>query len=154
MWMRSCFAFTSVRLPGCSPAEPESRGSLSPQLSPQPLCGNGPHGQWAILDADMSQLIDRSSCLVEPCVSDGVFAPPVLVLSPQQARPTPRPVVAHEYPSRGLFRRSCRSSELLFRAALSLPSLHCDCFRHLPLSRRPCRESACALLLLTWPSAS
>ena len=35
------------------------------------------------------------------------FAPPVLVLSPQQARPTPRPVVAHEYPSRGLVRRSC-----------------------------------------------
>ena len=39
---------------------------------------------------------------MEPCVSNGVFAPPVLVLSPQQARPTPRPVVAHEYPSRGL----------------------------------------------------
>ena len=52
---------------------------------------------------------------MEPCVSDGVFAPPVLVLSPQQARPTSRPVGAHEYPSRGLV-------ESLVAPELLLPS--------------------------------
>ena len=57
--------------------------------------GHVPHGQWALLDADMPLLIDRSACLVEP-VAVELLAPPVLVLSPQQALPTPRPVATHE----------------------------------------------------------
>ena len=29
--------------------------------------GHVPHGQWALLDADMLVLIDRPACLAEPC---------------------------------------------------------------------------------------
>ena len=76
--------------------------------------GHVPHGQWALLDADMPLLIDRSACLVEP-VAVKLLAPPVLVLSPQQALPTPRPVAAHET------RREASLSKVLplFRAAHS-----------------------------------
>ena len=55
-----------------------------------------PRGQRALLDADMLELIDRSACLVE-LVTVESCAPPVLVLSPQQARPAPRPVAAREF---------------------------------------------------------
>ena len=47
--------------------------------------GHVPHGQWALLDANMPLLFD----LVEP-VAVELRAPPVLVLSPQRARPTPQ----------------------------------------------------------------
>ena len=85
----------------------------SPQLVAAAL-GHVPHGQWALLDADMPLLIDRSACLVEP-VAVKLLAPPVLVLSPQQALPTPRPVAAHET------RREASLSRVLplFRAAHS-----------------------------------
>ena len=58
-----------------------------------------PRGQQVLLDADMLELIDRSACLVELIVLESC-APPVLVLSPQQARPAPRPVAAREFPLR------------------------------------------------------
>ena len=65
----------------------------SPQLSPLRLATCLMVS--ALLDADMPLLIDRSACLVEP-VAVELLAPPVLVLSPQQALPTPRQVAAHE----------------------------------------------------------
>ena len=71
-----------------------------------------PHGQWALLDADMPLLIDRSACLVEP-VAVELLAPPVLELSPQQARPTPRPVAAHETHREASLSKVLCSSELL-----------------------------------------
>ena len=81
------------------------RGALPPKLSRcdssqlSPLRLAVPRGQRALLDADMLELIDRSACLVE-LVTVGSCAPPVLVLSPQQARPAPRPVAAREFPLR------------------------------------------------------
>ena len=62
-------------------------------------CGCVPRGQRALLDADMLELIDRSACLVE-LVTVESCAPPVLVLSPQQARPAPRLVERREFPLR------------------------------------------------------
>ena len=46
--------------------------SFLPQLSPQRACGYVPRGQWALLDADMPELIDRSACLVEPVVVESL----------------------------------------------------------------------------------
>ena len=46
--------------------------SFLPQLSPQRACGCVPRGQWALLDADMPKLIDRSACLVEPVVVESL----------------------------------------------------------------------------------
>ena len=46
--------------------------SFLPQLSPQRACGYVPRGQWALLDADMPKLIDRSACLVEPVVVESL----------------------------------------------------------------------------------
>ena len=106
--MRSCFVFTFVRLPGCSPAEPECRGSL-PAAVPAACEWHVPRGQWALLDADMSQLIDRSSCLVEPCV-------PVPAASTTDAASGRRSRVPIARPCR----RSCRS-----RAASSELLCHC-----------------------------
>ena len=75
------------------------RSSVVATLRSCRRCGCVPRGQRALLDADMLELIDRSACLVEP-VSVESCAPPVLVLSPQQARPAPRPVAAREFPLR------------------------------------------------------
>ena len=49
--------------------------SFLPQLSPQRACGYVPRGQWALLDADMPKLIDRSACLVEPVVVESLCSP-------------------------------------------------------------------------------
>ena len=76
-----------------------------------------PRGQRAPLDSDMPLLIDQFACLVEPVVVE-LLAPPVLVLSPQQARPTPRPVAAHETHREASLSKVC-SSELL--------TLSCSC---------------------------
>ena len=46
--------------------------SFLPQLSPQRACGYVPLGQWALLDADMPKLIDRSACLVELVVVESL----------------------------------------------------------------------------------
>ena len=64
---RSCtrqlwFAVFSLRPPGCTPAEALMR--LSAAVAD--AYGRVPRGQWAPLDADMLELIDRSACLVEP----------------------------------------------------------------------------------------
>ena len=66
----------------------------------------------------MPWLIDRSACLVEP-VAVELLAPPVLVLSPQQARPTPRQVAAHETHREPTVSKVLCSSELL--------TLSCSC---------------------------
>ena len=70
----------------------------------------------ALLDADMLELIDRSACLVE-LVTVESCAPPVLVLSPQQARPAPRPVAAREFPLREALWKVFCSLGCSFRAA-------------------------------------
>ena len=75
------------------------RSSVVATLRSCRRCGCVPRGQRALLDADMLELIDRSACLVEP-VSVESCAPSVLVLSPQQARPAPRPVAARGFPLR------------------------------------------------------
>ena len=46
--------------------------SFLAQLSPQRACGYVPRGQWALLDAVMPKLIDRSACLVEPVVVESL----------------------------------------------------------------------------------
>ena len=117
--MQSWFGFPLLRPPGHDPAEAQS---LRLSAAVAAAFGCVPRGQRALLDADMLELIDRSACLVEPVTVESC-APPVLVLSPQQARPTPRPVVAHEYPSRGLV-------EGLVAPELLLPSCSlCRCRR-------------------------
>ena len=99
------------------------RSSVVATLRSCRRCGCVPRGQRALLDADMLELIDRSTCLVEPVVVESCAPPPVLVLSPQQARPAPRPVAAREFPLReALWKVFCSlraHSELLL-------SLHCD----------------------------
>ena len=57
---------SSPRPPGHDPAEVLLRLSAAVAAA----LGHVPHGQWALLDADMPLLIDRSACLVEP-VTDG-----------------------------------------------------------------------------------
>ena len=99
------------------------RSSVVATLRSCRRCGCVPRGQRALLDADMLELIDRSACLVEPVAVESCAPPPVLVLSPQQARPAPRPVAAREFPLReALWNVFCSLraySELLL-------SLHCD----------------------------
>ena len=85
-----------LRPPGSTPAEAQSL-RLFAAVAAAVSCV--PRGQRALLDADMLELIDRSACLVELVVVE-LVAPPVLVLSPQQARPAPRPVAAREFPLR------------------------------------------------------
>ena len=56
---------SSLRPLGAHPTEAElsrllSRGDCR--------VGHVAHGQWALLDADTLVLIDRSACLVEPCI--------------------------------------------------------------------------------------
>ena len=102
------------RPPGHDPAEALLRLSAAVAAA----LGHVPHGQWALLDADMPLLIDRSACLVEP-VAVELLAPPVLVLSPQQARPTPRPVAARETHREASLSKVLCSSELL--------TLSCSC---------------------------
>ena len=73
--MRPCFACLAsecVRhsFPQLSPLR------LLPWFGFSPLQPPGctlPHGQWALLDADMLELIDRSACLVEPVLVGGAF---------------------------------------------------------------------------------
>ena len=108
--MRSCFAWPQ----GHDPAEALLRLSAAVAAA----LGHVPHGQWALLDADMPLLIDQSACLVEP-VAVELLAPPVLVLSPQQARPTPRPVAVHETHREASLSKVLCSSELL--------TLSCSC---------------------------
>ena len=108
----------------------------------------------------------RSVCLsccvlcVGACCRGAVLPlpPPLLLSVLYQARPAPRPVVAREYPHREALWKVLCSSEPCPSATrardicvpsqrcgsdvfLSSPSLHCDCFSHLLLSRHPCRES-------------
>ena len=82
---------------------------------------------------------------------------------PHQARPAPRPVAAREDPHReALCKVSCssepcpsasraRDSFVLSQRGsdvfLTSPSVHCDCFRHTLLSRRPHRESVLRISL-------
>ena len=75
------------------------RSSVVATLRSCRRCGCVSRCQRALLDVDMLELIDRSACLVEPVTVESC-APPVLVLSPQQARPAPRPVAARECPFR------------------------------------------------------
>ena len=85
-----------LRPPGSTPTEAQSL-RLFAAVAAAVSCV--PRGQRALLDADMLELIDRSACLVELVVVESC-TPPVLVLSPQQARPAPRPVAAREFPLR------------------------------------------------------
>ena len=52
----------SPRPPGHDPAE----ALLRPSAAVAAALGHVTRGQWALLDADMLELIDRSTCLVEP----------------------------------------------------------------------------------------
>ena len=85
-----------LRPPGSTPAEAQSL-RLFAAVAAAVSCV--PRGQRALLDADMLELIDRSTCLVELVVVESC-TPPVLVLSPQQARTAPRPVAARGFPLR------------------------------------------------------
>ena len=100
------FGFPLLRPPGC-------------RLLSRGYCriGHVAHGQWALLDADMLELIDRSACLVEPVsVVESCAPPPVLVLSPAASTSS----AASGRCSRMSFPRGLRAhSELLL-------SLHCD----------------------------
>ena len=74
----SCYRFG---LPGRAPCQSFlecDQHSFLPQLSPQRACGYVPRGQWALLDADMPKLIDRSACLVEPVVVESLWLLPCL----------------------------------------------------------------------------
>ena len=109
-----------LRPPGSTPAEAQSL-RLFAAVAAAVSCV--PRGQRALLDADMLELIDRSTCLVELVVVESC-TPPVLVLSPQQARTVPRPVAARGFP----LREALWKVFLLPWAAHSelLLSLHCD----------------------------
>ena len=61
----------SPRPPGHDPAEALSRLSAAVANA----LGHVPHGQWALLDADMPLLIDRSACLVEPVAVELLLLP-------------------------------------------------------------------------------
>ena len=78
-----------------------------------------PRGQWAPLDADMFELIDRSSCLVEPVVvGKAILLLPVLAQTcTQHVQRRVRPLLA-KYPSRGL-------EEGLVLLELLIPSCSC-----------------------------
>ena len=103
-----------VRLPASASGVHSRRSSVQLSAAVADALGWVPRGQRALLDADMLELIDPSACLVEPVTVESC-APPVLVLSPQQARPAPRPVAARDCtPSRGLV-----EGLLLLRAAHS-----------------------------------
>ena len=85
---------------GLSGSASASRGALPPKLRESHLnsrecdrhsvsaaLGCVPHGQWAPLDADMLELIDRSTCLVEPAVvGRAILLSPVLVQACTQRR--------------------------------------------------------------------
>ena len=74
------------------------RTTLVPAAVPAAY-GCVPRGQWPLLDADMFELIDRSSCLVEPAALTRARATLHL------ARPAPRPVAAREYTHREALRK-------------------------------------------------
>ena len=100
-----------LRPPGSTPAEAQSL-RLFAAVAAAVSCV--PRGQRALLDADMLELIDRSACLVELIVVESC-APPVLVLSPQQARPSGR--CSRIPPPRGLVERLFAPLGCSFRAA-------------------------------------
>ena len=91
-----------LRLPGHGPAEAQS---LPLSAAVVAALGCVPHGQWALLDADILIMIDRSACLVEPVLVSGavVFLP----VPTHQALPAPRPVAARECPHRRAESLSC-----------------------------------------------
>ena len=105
---------SSLRPPGCSPAEAQS---LRLFAAVAVAVGCVPRGQRALLDADMLELIDRSACLVELDTVESC-APSVLVLYPQQARPEPLPSLLANSPPRGLV-------EGLLLPGLLVPSCSC-----------------------------
>ena len=120
---RSCFDAMVWLSPASASGVHSRRSSVVATLRSCRRCGCVPRGQRAPLDADMLELIDRSACLVEPVVVESCAPPPpVLVLSPQQASPAPRPVAAREFSLReALWKVFCSlraHSELLL-------SLHC-----------------------------
>ena len=78
-WFVAMVWLSSLRPPGCSPAEAQSLRLFAAVAA---AVGCAPRGQRALLDADMLELIDRSACLVEPVVVESCAPPPVLVLSP------------------------------------------------------------------------
>ena len=80
--------FSLLRSPGLAPAEALLRLSAAVAAA----FGCVPRGQRALLDADTLELIDRSTCLVEPVSVWSLVLLPCLCCSPQQARPAPRPV--------------------------------------------------------------
>ena len=86
-WLVATVWLSSLRPPGCTPAEAQSLRLFAAVAA---AVGCVPRGQRALLDADMLELIDQSACLVEPVTVESC-APLVLVLFLQQARPAPRP---------------------------------------------------------------
>ena len=64
-WFVAMVWLSSLRPPGCSPAEAQSLRLFAAVAA---AVGCVPRGQRALLDADMLELIDRSACLVEPVV--------------------------------------------------------------------------------------
>ena len=77
-----------------------------------------PRGQWAPLDADMFELIDRSACLVEPVVvGRAILLLPVLAQTCTQHVQRRDPVAAREYPHREALRKVLCSPSCSSRAA-------------------------------------
>ena len=73
--MRQCFACSA------SASRPRSRrSSVRPSAAVAAALGCVPRGQWALLDADILAVADKSACLVEPVLVGGaVVLLPVLV---------------------------------------------------------------------------
>ena len=94
------------------------QSSLTPAAVAAAL-GHVPHGQWAPLDADTLELIDRSTCLVEPdLVGRALLLLPVLVqVCTQHVQRRARSVAAREYPHREAFlERTCALPSCSLRA--------------------------------------
>ena len=119
-----------VRRPSQDPSESQSRRDSRSRSCPCCVWLRAPWSVGTFSTQTRYVLIDRSACLVEPCV-----AHPCLC-RPHQARLASRPVAARECPSRGLVEGLLAPPSCSLRAALSLPSLHRDCFSHLPRLRR------------------
>ena len=98
--VRSWFVAMVWLSPASASGLQSRRSSVVATLRSCRRCGCVPRGQRALLDADMLELIDQSACLVEP-VSCGVLCSSrACAVTPQQARPAPRPVAAREFPLR------------------------------------------------------
>ena len=132
-----------LRALGRAPAEAQQ---LRHSAAVAAAFGCVPRGQWALLEADMNALIDRSSCLVEPVLVGGVrLLFPVLVQAAPSPYPAQRPVAARENPHREamwkvLCSRDARSE------SLSVVVVHLRPLQESPLLR--------ALITTRWVSAA